>query len=102
MSLKIATVERQRSLVTLARSLFNIRHEPELQKRAEQALLQANPQLVQGARIATGDIIVVPEVRGLAPTDIVRRTSLTGAPLEGVAAQRLARLLKSVQRIASV
>lgn len=63
MPFKIGTVERQRTLKTLARNLYELDDTPELQARAEAALLKANPGLGLEGGLKRGTPVVVPPLR---------------------------------------
>lgn len=74
MPLMIAEVNRERTVAGLVRNLFDIRGEgsAELRRRAEEALVRANPRLIQPNAVRRGVAVVVPEVVGLNLTDRVR------------------------------
>ena len=62
-------------------------------KRAEAALVRANPHLSELADVSKGSLIVVPPVPGLSPTD---QTDLAAPAAEGVGA--VADALAALQR----
>lgn len=80
MPFKLATIGRQRSLATLARSLYALKDSPGLQERAEAALLRANPALAGDTLPPAGATVVVPEIPGLASTDTVQPATASAAP----------------------
>lgn len=63
----IATLGRERTVATLARRLYRIegRGSTDLQRRAEAALIAANPRLASAEGFRSGDRVVVPAVSGL-------------------------------------
>lgn len=67
MPTNIATLGRERTIATLARRLYKIegRGSAELQRRAEAALLAANPRLSSAEGFRAGSHVVVPTVSGL-------------------------------------
>ncbi|MEO0914970.1 MAG: hypothetical protein AAFY59_18635, partial [Pseudomonadota bacterium] len=71
MPTRIATLGRERRIATLARRVFEIEGPPrgEEQRRAEAALLRANPQLATAEGFRPGAAVVVPAVAGLRLTD---------------------------------
>jgi hypothetical protein len=77
MPTRIATLGRERTVATLARRLYTIEGEDkaELQRRAEAALLRANPRLASGEGFRSGGRVVVPAVIGLKRTDEVTTAS---------------------------
>lgn len=72
MPFKLATIGRQRSLATLARSLYALKDSPAMQERAEAALLRANPILAGNEPPPAGAVLVVPEIPGLAAAEATR------------------------------
>jgi hypothetical protein len=73
MPTKIATLGRERNIVTLARRLYKIegRGRTDLQRRAEAALIAVNPRLSSAEGFRAGRHIVVPTVSGLSHTEEV-------------------------------
>jgi len=76
----VATLGRERTLSTLARRVYQIegRGSAELQRRAEAALLRANPRLSSAEGFRAGDKIVVPAVPGLERS----RDEISAAPVD--------------------
>ncbi|WP_299706810.1 hypothetical protein [uncultured Tateyamaria sp.] len=91
MPTRIATLGRERRIATLARRVFDIEGRPrgEAQRRAEMALLRANPQLATEAGFRPGASIVVPTVVGLRPTEAV---SMARADARGLTEEARLRL----------
>ncbi|WP_171174985.1 hypothetical protein [Ruegeria sp. HKCCD8929] len=86
---RIVKLGRERTLSTLARKVFEIgtgAGSRDLLRRAEAALLAANPRLRSADGFRTGASIVVPAVAGLRPTGVVIRADLGGDAL-GVEAE---------------
>ncbi len=83
MATAIARLEREKSISTLAKRLYVIDGDnaAEKQKRAERALLRANPGLSNRRAFRVGRAVVVPADVGLATRD---RVSKPAADLEGV------------------
>ena len=102
MPVKLATIGRQRTVAGLAKSIFGLKNEPELQARAEAALIRANPQLAEDGRLTAGATIVVPDVPGLRPGDDVRRAALRPSPVDGLDPERLDRLAKVVAKLPEI
>jgi hypothetical protein len=89
MARTIASVGREKTIATLARNLFVVEgpNASELQRRAEGALLAANPRLAQG--LTAGAAVVVPAVPGLRPS---ARAAATSSDLAGLVAETALRL----------
>ena len=87
----IATLGRERSIATLARRLYRIEgsSRSELQRRAESALIAANPRLSVAAGFRSGASIVVPAVPGLMHTEEVHRAVSDDTGLTTEASARL-------------
>ena len=102
MPIKFATVNRERTLAGLARSIFGIKNEPELQRRAEAALIKANPHLANAGRLQAGSTVVVPDVPGLSATDGVRRLPILPPLIEDNHGERLSRLAKVTERLVDI
>lgn len=83
MATAIARLKQEKRLSTLARNLFVIegRNKAVLQRRAERALLAANPRLAKADGFVSGATVVVPSVPGLKPTE---RVVVPKADLEGL------------------
>lgn len=99
MATAIARLEREKSLSTLAKRLYVIEGESAAadQKRAERALLRANPGLSSRRAFRAGRTIVVPSDVGLATRERVSKptTDLTGTLEEtGTRLELAARLLE--------
>lgn len=89
---KVFTLGRERTVATLARKVFDIENQPnaaELQRKAEAAILAANPRLAKREGFNTGDRIVVPAVTGLKLADDVSRSTAKGDGLTSEATLRL-------------
>ena len=67
MPVRHAVVGRHRTIGGLAKALFETGSDPDLQKRAEEALLRANPGLAAEGALVQGRPIVVPELGGARP-----------------------------------
>jgi hypothetical protein len=72
--MRFDTYEGERDLAELARRLFKIGEgrktaRDEATRRAEAAILEANPHLRDLRRVAEGTLIVVPELAGLKPNE---------------------------------
>ena len=102
MPVKLVTVKRVSTVSGLAKSIFGLRNEPELQRQAEAALLRANPHLAGDTRLASGSTVVVPEVPGLSTTDDARRLPIRPAPVDDLDRERLAKLAKATERLAVI
>lgn len=91
MPTSIARIGTERNLASLARNLFVIEGEnrAEMQRRAERALLRANPQLTRPEAFVEGALIIVPNVTGLRLT---ARISNGETSIDGLLEQTLARL----------
>jgi hypothetical protein len=89
MAKTVASVGREKTLATLARNLFVAEgpNAAELQRRAESALLAANPGLAQG--LTPGAAVVVPTVPGLRPS---ARAAAASADLQGLLTETAIRL----------
>ena len=90
---KLLTLGRERTVATLARKMFQIDDGPNarlLQRKAEAAILKANPRLRTREGFRTGARIVVPAVTGLRLAAEVSRTDTSGDGLTNEAALRLA------------
>lgn len=94
MPTSVVRLGREKRIATLAKKVFVIEgpDKAERQRRAERALLNANPQLATEAGFTAGAPVIVPPVRGLRTTD---RVSATTANLDGVLADTTARLARS-------
>jgi hypothetical protein len=71
MALRIAHIKREKSLAAIARRVYRIEgpQAAELTRRAEVALLAANPTLGERAGFRAGGRVVVPSIAGLSPAD---------------------------------
>ncbi|MEX0348090.1 MAG: hypothetical protein AB3N15_01610 [Paracoccaceae bacterium] len=81
---RIVTLGRERTLSTLARRIFEIpsgRAGQAQLRRAEAALLRANPRLRNAEGFRSGASVVVPAATGLRPTATVRQADLTSDTL---------------------
>lgn len=91
MPTRIANLGRERTVATLARRLYHIEGEgkAELQRRAEAALLAANPRLASAEGFRSGGKVVVPAVGGLTMTKETAAADASGAGLASEASLRL-------------
>lgn len=98
MPTSIARLGREKTVSTLAKRLFVIEGPDarEKQRRAERALLRANPSLGDPERFKPGAAILVPAVVGLKTTD---RVSVVAADLDGALEQSAIRLKLSAQML---
>lgn len=96
---RIATLGRERTVATLARRIYKVdgRDVAEKQRRAEAALIRANPRLVDAKGFRSGGRVVVPAVAGLAMTDEVTATKPTGEGLNSEAGLRLRTLESRIE-----
>ena len=100
MALKVATIERQRTLAGLAKTLYAVKDAPELQKKAEEALVRANPHLAEEGKLKSGETVVVPDVKGLdRAKDATAR--FADDPLGDRGAERLRRLSAASEKLAA-
>jgi hypothetical protein len=85
----VASVGREKTVATLARNLFVVDgpYSADLQRRAESALLAANPRLAKG--LEPGATVVVPAVPGLGPS---ARATAASADLDGLLTETATRL----------
>lgn len=99
MPTKIATLGRERTIATLARRLYKIegRGRTDLQRRAEAALIAANPRLSRAEGFHAGRQIVVPAVSGLTHTEEVSTADADGKGLMGETALRLQALGSQIE-----
>lgn len=99
MPIAIAKLGRERTLATLARRVYRIEGEgsAERQRRAEAALLAANPRLATAAGFRHGAAVVVPPVAGLEHTADVAAAATGDRPLTGATALRLQALESRVE-----
>lgn len=98
-----SNIGRQQTVAGLVKTLFDVKGEPELQKRAEEALLRANPGLVEG-ELKPGTPIIVPDLRDphtvrpgretVLPAEAVRAVNAGAAALVDLAGARLDAALK--------
>lgn len=102
MPIKLATVNRERTTAGLARSIFGIRNEPELQRRAEAALIKANPHLAGDSRLQAGSTVVVPDVPGLSTMNGVHRLPILPTSTHDSQGRRLSRLAKATERLVDI
>jgi hypothetical protein len=100
MAITHATVGRQRTIGGLAKAVFDVKNDPELQKRAEEALLRANPGLKDGG-LKPGRPVIVPELPELRqrkhsalPNEAVRVVRDAAAAFTDQAAAPLDAMLK--------
>lgn len=63
MPVSLSTIGRQRTIAGLAKAVFGVKDDPELQKRGEEALLRANPGLAGEGGLKAGTPIIVPDLR---------------------------------------
>jgi hypothetical protein len=98
MPTQIAKIGRERTLARLVRRLYKIegRESAPLQRRAEAALLSANPRLARKEGFRNGATIVVPKVEGLEVSDEVSRAR---ADSEGPIEETALRLQALASRI---
>ncbi|WP_282606168.1 hypothetical protein [Pelagibius sp. Alg239-R121] len=82
MAAAVAKLGREKSISTLAQRVYVIegRNNTDAQRRAERALLRANPSLSDKKAFRTGRVIIVPSDVGLATTERVTKTT---ADLDG-------------------
>jgi hypothetical protein len=99
MPTRIATLGRERTVATLARRLYQIEGEgkAELQRRAEAALLAANPRLATAEGFRSGGRVVVPAVAGLTLSKEAAAADASGAGLVSEASLRLQALESRVE-----
>lgn len=90
MPTSVARLGREKRIETLAKNLFVIDGPDKAGKlrRAERALLKANPHLATEAGFTSGAAVIVPSLRGLRKSD---RVSTTVADLDGLLADAAAR-----------
>ena len=100
MPLKLATVGRHRTISALAKALYSLRDDTELQARAEAALLKANPHLAD--RLAAGATVVVPDVAGLSTTEAASSLPVHPGPFDDIERDSVARLAKVAERLVGV
>lgn len=96
---RIHTLGRERSIATLARKVFDIQDASgakDLQRRAEAALIAANPSLATPEGFKAGDRIIVPVVHGLAPASGVGTAAVDK---ESLASETALRLNEAASRI---
>lgn len=96
MAITFATAGRHKSVATLAKALFDTGDSPELQARAEEALLKANPGLAVEGGIKPGMPIVMPSGRDLTPKEAVTKNEDFADPLFATAARNAGLLGKLV------
>lgn len=63
MPVSLSSIGRQRTIAGLAKAVFGVKGDPELQKRGEEALLRANPGLAGEGGLKAGTPIIVPDLR---------------------------------------
>lgn len=102
MPITLATVKRQRTVAGLAKSIFGLKNEPELQARAEAALIRANPHLSGEGRLTAGATIVVPEVPGLRVSGDAEIAPPPLSLIDEIDSERLARLSKITERLPEI
>lgn len=85
MPIRIATAGRQKSVATLAKALFETKGSPEVQARAEEALLRANPGIAVEGSIRPGARIIVPSEADLPPKPSAADTDGDADPLVAIA-----------------
>ncbi len=87
----IATLGREKRIATLARKVFVLERgaDPALQRRAEAALLKANPRLARPEGYRVGAKVIVPRTPGLRRTPDVVVARAEGKGLTGETALRL-------------
>jgi hypothetical protein len=95
----IATLGRERTVATLARRVYQIegRGSSELQRRAEAALIAANPRLSSSDGFRSGGQVVVPAVPGLTRTE--EEVSTATADSKGLTLETVQRLQALGSRI---
>lgn len=98
MPTKIATIGRERTITTLARRLYKIdgQGRADVLRRAEAALIAANPRLSNATGFRSGMQIVVPAVSGVAHTEEVHRAKSDD---KGLTSETTARLQALGSRI---
>lgn len=96
MAIAIATAGRHKSVATLAKALFDTKDSPELQARAEAALLKANPGLAAEGGIRPGMRIVMPSRRDLVAKELSGESDDIAEPLLAMAARNAELLRKHV------
>lgn len=99
MPTKIATLGRERTIATLARHLYKLeeRGNADLRRRAEAALIAANPRLSTTEGFRAGTQIVVPTVNGVAHTDEIRAADADGKSLMNETTLRLQALGSQIE-----
>jgi hypothetical protein len=65
MPIRTTTVDRQRTLASLAKALFDTGNRPEAVGRAVEALRHANPQLAENAALKSGMTLFVPKIANM-------------------------------------
>lgn len=98
MPIAIAILGRERTIATLARKVFQLDASTgsALQRRAEAALLSANPRLATADGFRSGASIVVPSVEGLQPADTVAQADASG---DGIGGETRLRFQAAASRI---
>jgi len=99
MPARIATLGRERTVAALARRLYTIdgRTKAEKQRRAEAALIRANPRLAGADGFRSGGRIVVPGISGLERSAEVSVAEPSGAGLTSETALRLQALASRLE-----
>lgn len=93
MPMQIARLGRERTIATLAKRVYRTEAaEPELIRRAEAALLAANPRLSDKESFRSGANVVVPQVPGLEISEAVLTAQAETGGVADEAALRLAAL----------
>jgi len=98
MPTRIARLGRERTVATLARRVYMLdAGDTEQQRRAEAALLAANPRLASKESFRSGAAIVVPAVRGLELSEIVARPASRESGIADETALRLESLASRIE-----
>lgn len=98
MPTSLARLGREKKMSTLAKRIFVIEgpNSRELQRRAERALLRANPSLADPESFKPGAVILVPSGTGLVTTD---RVSVVSADVNGALEETSIRIQMSAQLV---
>lgn len=98
MPTQIATLGREKTLATLARRIYRIGDDDStMQRRAEAALLAANPRLAAKGGFRSGAAIRVPKVPGLKIAETVSRPAARATGITEETALRLQALASRIE-----
>lgn len=93
----LARIARERTISTLARNLYDLSDaDTETRRKAEEALLRANPGLARSGGFVAGRAVVVPNIPSLKMTD---RVEVQKADLESLLGETARRLQEGINLV---